>query len=142
MAKLSEIKLTLSRLVYCLAWNSAMNVYLVSILVGVPLGILSRRFDRVFKILLVLAIPASWLFAYFAPTYTSLPRANQDGFLNFYFKLYERLSPDGMLAVLMFPAFVILGRIIYLIYLAFFKKEKVETPMDIKKRVLKSFGYS
>lgn len=117
-----------------------MNIYLISFTMAIALGILSRRFGKAFKILLILALPALWLFAYFAPTYLNLQRANQDGFLNFYLKIYERLSPEAMLAVLLFPVFFIAGRFLHLVYQTYFYREKVEGGLEIKKRVLANFG--
>ncbi len=117
-----------------------MNLYAVSHIIAFILGYLSREYNRSFRILLILALPALWLFAFLAPRYTGFSRANQDGFLNFYVKIYERLSPEAMMAVLLFPFIFILGRFIHLVYETYFYREKTESPIARKKRVLANFG--
>ncbi len=117
-----------------------MNFYLVSHMAALVLGYLSRQYNRSFRVILLLALPAAWLFAFIAPRSTSLTHANQDGFLNFYVKIYERLSPEAMMAVLLFPFIFMAGRFIHLVYETYFYREKTDTPIKRKKRVLASFG--
>jgi len=110
-------------------------LYIASHIVAVILGMLSRHYHQAFRICMILALPMMWLISHYAPRYFSMPRANQDGFLNFYYKIYEKLSPDAMVAVILFPAFFIAGRWIYVIYRVYFYKEKIESNVKKKQRV-------
>lgn len=117
-----------------------MNIYLASHIVAFILGIISRHHNRAFAICMVLSVPGLWLFAWQAPKYTGLPRANHDGFLNFYIKIYEGLSPKAMMAVILFPVIFIAGRWAYAIYKIYFYRPKTESPKRKKKRVYAMYG--
>lgn len=117
-----------------------MSIYLASHIAAFILGFFSRHYNRVFVICMVLLVPILWLFAWQAPRYTALPRANQDGFLNFYIKIYEGLSPEAMMAVILFPFIFIAGRWAYVIYKVYFYRQKTESPKNKKKRVYAMYG--
>jgi len=121
---------------------SLMNVLIISAFAAFVLGLLSKRHNKVFGIFLLLSVPLAWAIAKFSPMYTHLPRANHDGFLNFYIKLYERATEDMQQAVLIFPVVFIGGRIMYHLYKTYFYVEKVETPVEKKKRVRAMYGVS
>lgn len=116
------------------------NLILASYLIAFVLGLLSMHYRRVALVSLILFIPALWVFATFAPDLLGLPAANRTGFMSFYTKLYESLSPEAMRAAILFPLIFFGGRFAYFLYKTFFYKERVESLTDRKKRVKAMYG--
>lgn len=117
-----------------------MSIYLACNMAAFILGLVSRHYRRAFAMFLLLSLPALWLFAHEAPNHMNFARANHDGFLNFYVKIFEKLTPETKTAIFLLPVLFVAGRIFYVIYSVYFYKKRPETLANKKKRIVKMFG--
>jgi len=103
-------------------------------------GMLAMRSFKAFQIFLILSVPLAWAIAKFAPSYFNVARANKDGFVNFYVKLYQGLEEGTALALNFAPLFFIGGMALFWFYKTFIYVEKVETHAKRKERVRAYYG--
>ncbi|NNE56526.1 MAG: hypothetical protein HKN36_00305 [Hellea sp.] len=105
------------------------------------LGLLSVKYDKYFKLSLLLLFPLAWAVAKFAPGFLHVASASESGgFLTFYVYLFESMTDYQQLTVKILPIVFMAGYAIAWTYMTHFYKERIETIVEQKARVRKYYG--
>lgn len=117
-----------------------MVYFIAAVILGLSLGVFSAYRQKTFMALVISFVPIGFILMQLAGPTVLVVGFSENGGIDAFISMFKMLPEDAQDAVILFPAFVILGRLGAWLRLTF-GKPKEESSEARKKRILKSYGY-